>query len=83
MFPGSNNIAYTVVPLIPSIVDPQAQAAVREAFARSLVTVWRMLIAVAGIGFLASLPMKGLPLHTQKDVRYALREEQAEMRENL
>ncbi len=69
--PGINNIAYAIVPLIPSLEEPEKDI-VRKAFAQSLVTLWRMIIAVGGVGLLASLPMRGFPLHTQTDERYAL-----------
>ncbi|RDX51312.1 Mfs1.2 [Lentinus brumalis] len=69
--PGINNIAYAIVPLIPSLEEPEKDI-VRKAFAQSLVTLWRMIIAVGGVGLLASLPMRGFPLHTQTDEGYAL-----------
>ncbi len=72
--PGINSIAYAIVPLITSLEDPDNDI-VRKAFARSLVTLWRMVIAVGGVGLLASLPMRGLlPLDMQTDERYALQE---------
>ncbi|TFK85289.1 hypothetical protein K466DRAFT_601302 [Polyporus arcularius HHB13444] len=42
--PGINSIAYAIVSLITSLEDPDKDI-VRKAFARSLVTLWRMVIA--------------------------------------
>lgn len=36
--------------------------------------MWAVLAALAGLGLLASLFMKGLPLHTKLDSRWALRD---------
>ena len=63
--PGLSNVVYAVVPLIPRMQEP-AKSAVRRAFADALRTVWLILIGVAAVGFVASLGMKALPLHTQR-----------------
>ncbi|PIL24610.1 MFS general substrate transporter [Ganoderma sinense ZZ0214-1] len=65
--PGLNNVVYAVVPLIPTMQQP-AKDIVRRAFAESFQTVWRILIGVAGAGLIASLGMKALPLHTQRNI---------------
>ncbi|KAI1791873.1 Mfs1.2 [Ganoderma leucocontextum] len=65
--PGLSNVVYAVVPLIPTMQEP-AKDVVRRAFAESLQTVWRILIGVAGVGLIASLGMKALPLHTQRNI---------------
>ncbi|KAI0751912.1 Mfs1.1 [Daedaleopsis nitida] len=69
---GLDNIAYAIIPLIPSMEQPLKDAT-RQAFAEALARVWRVVIAAAGIGFLASLPMKGVPLHTATDENWAIR----------
>ncbi|EIN09718.1 MFS general substrate transporter [Punctularia strigosozonata HHB-11173 SS5] len=71
--PGLNNLAYAAIPIIRALPQPLKDQA-RHAFAESLATVWRLLIAVAGVGLIFSLPMKGLPLHTMKDENWAMRE---------
>ena len=48
------------------------QPLVKEAFAESLQTFWHVLIGVAAIGFVASWFMRGLPLHTSMDRKFAL-----------
>ena len=63
--PGLNNVVYAVVPLISDMQEP-AKGIVRRAFAEALRTVWQILIGVAGVGFLSSLWMRVLPLHTQR-----------------
>ncbi|EGO00143.1 hypothetical protein SERLA73DRAFT_72881 [Serpula lacrymans var. lacrymans S7.3] len=73
----STDIAYSIIPLIPQL-PPATKAVVRQAFAVSLVLLWKVLIVVAGVGLLSSLLMKGLPLHTQKDEKWALQERQSE-----
>ncbi|EIN09177.1 Mfs1.2 [Punctularia strigosozonata HHB-11173 SS5] len=70
--PDLDNIAYAIIPIIPSLQGP-SKAIARRAFAESLATVWRVLIAVSGVGLLASLPMRGLPLHAMKDENWAMR----------
>ena len=77
---GIDNIAYAIVPLIKGLSQPEKDV-VRSAFAHALVPVWRVLIGVAGVGLLASLPVKGLPLHTTKDESWAMKQVGAEERE--
>ena len=67
------NIAYTAIPLVPTLPQPVRDEA-RRAFAESVATVWRMLIAIAGVSLLAARPMRGLPLHTARDERYTMKE---------
>ena len=58
---------------IPTL-DGSVKQEVVDAFAASMQTFWQVLIAMAGMGLVASLFMKGLQLHTEIDERYALRE---------
>lgn len=48
----------------------------KEAFAQSLHIVWAVFIGIAGIGFLASLVMKGLKLGERVDKKWALEEKE-------
>ena len=48
---------------------------VREAFGDGIAVIWRVMAGIAGLGLIASLFMKGLPLHTQVDKRWGLRED--------
>ncbi|KAJ7276699.1 MFS general substrate transporter [Mycena rebaudengoi] len=72
-FPGGVTIAYAVIPQIPDLPQPLKHD-VQGAFAESLALVWTTLLALAGLGLLGSLFMKGLPLHTKLDSNWALRD---------
>lgn len=45
------------------------------AFAQSVAVIWQVFIGLAGVGLIASLFMKGLPLHTEVDKRWGLEED--------
>lgn len=70
-FPQGVTIAYAIIPLIRELPQP-LQAEVRAAFAKGLSELWRIHIGISGAGFLISLLMKGLPLHTQVDEQWEL-----------
>ncbi|KAI0308846.1 iron permease [Amylostereum chailletii] len=72
-FPGGTVIAYATIPLISQLPD-ELKAQVRAAFADSLRIVWFVLLGIAGFGFLCSLPMKQLRLHTEVDKDWALQD---------
>ena len=71
--PPDTSIVFSLVQVIPTLNDGVKQQVV-DAFAASMQTFWQVLIAMAGVGFIASLFMKALPLHIDVDKRYALRE---------
>jgi hypothetical protein len=64
-------LAYALIPRIPTL-SLELRLEVQDAFAGALGTVWLVLVAIAGVGLLASLFMKGLPLHAELDERWAL-----------
>ncbi len=70
-FPGGVAIAYALIPQIPTMAEPLKND-IQEAFAGSLHVVWQVLIGIAGIGFLSSLFMEGLPLHNSLDKDWTL-----------
>ncbi|EKM52346.1 uncharacterized protein PHACADRAFT_198408 [Phanerochaete carnosa HHB-10118-sp] len=70
-FPGGISLAYDAVAAIRMLEEPLKQE-VRVAFAQSLRIVWEVSIGIVGLGFLSTLLMKGLPLHTQMDEKWAL-----------
>ncbi|KAL1937275.1 hypothetical protein VTO73DRAFT_13884 [Trametes versicolor] len=74
--PGLDNVAYAVIPLIPGMAQPEKDLT-RRAFAHALQTLWRVSIGVAGVGLVASLPMRALPLHMQRDENWAVGEGKA------
>ncbi|KAJ6510795.1 MFS general substrate transporter [Mycena sanguinolenta] len=67
----SSMLAYALIPHI-SALDLNLRLEVQKAFAEALDVVWFVLVAIAGVGLLASLFMKGLPLHSELDERWAL-----------
>lgn len=69
--PGGTAIAYATIPLIADLPEPLRNE-VRVAFANSLKVVWEVFAGISGIGLIASLFMKGLPLHTSTDKQWAL-----------
>lgn len=72
-FPGGVAIAYSVIPVIQNLPEP-LQTQVKNAFAESVAVFWQVLIGIAGMGFVASLFMNALPLHTEIDKRWGLEE---------
>ncbi|KAF7333533.1 MFS general substrate transporter [Mycena venus] len=68
---GSSTLAYALIPRIPAL-PLLLRLEVQDAFAEALSVVWLVLAAIAGLGLLASLFMKGLPLHTKLDERWGL-----------
>ncbi|KAI0766215.1 major facilitator superfamily domain-containing protein [Trametes elegans] len=74
------NVAYAVIPLVPGLAQPDKDA-VRAAFAQALAVLWRVLVGVAGVGLLASVPMRALPLHGVRDEKWAEGEGKGEERE--
>ena len=63
---------YTLIPEL-SRLPPQTRFEVQVAFAGSLAVLWRVLAVISGVGFAASLFMKGLPLHNTLDADWALK----------
>jgi hypothetical protein len=59
--PGSEAVAYQLIPVIKTLAEP-LRSDVRQAFADSLQDVWKVMAGIAGVGLLASLLMKRLPL---------------------
>ena len=68
-FPGGVSLAYSLIPVIPTLEEP-FRSQVQDAFARSISVIWQVMMGIAGIGFLASLFMRSLPLHTDVDKKW-------------
>ncbi|EMD31220.1 hypothetical protein CERSUDRAFT_100570 [Gelatoporia subvermispora B] len=77
-FDSSSGLAYAIVPQIPGLPQPLKDQ-VRAAFAQSLAHNWIMLTALSAVGLAASLMMKSLPLHTDRDERWAIPEDAKKM----
>ena len=63
------NLAYSVIPLIRTLDEPLKHS-VQIAFGDALAVVWQTMIGIIGIGLLASLMMKDVPLHTYTDKKW-------------
>ena len=75
-FPGGVSLAYSAIPIIKTLDEP-LKSEVRAAFADSISIIWKVMIGVSALGALASLLMKGLPLHTDVDEKWGLEEDAA------
>jgi len=72
-FPSGVAVVYSAIPQIRNLPQPLKDE-VQEAFIDSLRVVWNVMAGVCGLGFLSTLLMKGLPLHTSTDEAWALKE---------
>ncbi|EKM60198.1 uncharacterized protein PHACADRAFT_132704 [Phanerochaete carnosa HHB-10118-sp] len=77
MLPDGVAIVYTAITVIPDLPEP-LHTQVRVAFADSIRILWLVFIGICGIGALASLLMKGLPLHTQLDEQWGMEEKEGQ-----
>ncbi|TFY56617.1 hypothetical protein EVG20_g8862 [Dentipellis fragilis] len=77
-FTESTQIAYAVIPQISNLPQPLKDE-VRRAFADSVRVIWQLLTGISGMGFLVSLAMKGLPLHTSTDQEWSMQDRKADM----
>lgn len=68
------SIAYAAIPLLPTIPEP-LQTEVRDAFARSLVVLWEVMIGISGLGLLTVLLMKEIEMRTDVDQQWGLEKE--------
>ncbi|GJE99893.1 MFS general substrate transporter [Phanerochaete sordida] len=76
-YPQGVAAAYSIIPTIAALPEP-LQTQVRAAFADAIAVVWRVMVGIAGLGLLASLAMRSLPLHTDVDERWGLEEKREE-----
>lgn len=78
-FPSGTSVAYSIIPVIPSLQEP-LRSQVQLAFAESLVPLWKVLAFAGAAGMIGSFLMRGLPLHTAMDRDWGM-EERAEVQE--
>ncbi|EMD32296.1 hypothetical protein CERSUDRAFT_119013 [Gelatoporia subvermispora B] len=76
VFNTDAGVAYSIIPQIPHLQQPLKDQ-VRAAFAQSLAGNWIMLLALSGLGLASTLMMKALPLHTDRDERWAMEGDKA------
>ncbi|KAJ7917185.1 iron permease [Mycena leptocephala] len=73
VFPQGTQIAYAVIPLIPTL-PPDVAAATREAFASALGVMWQVMIGIGALGLVVSLAMKHMSLHSDTDEKWGVDE---------
>ncbi|KAI0791749.1 iron permease [Abortiporus biennis] len=74
-FPGGASGVFSSIPII-AMLPTEAQIQVKVAFAEATSVIWETMAGIAGLGFLISLIMKGLPLHTGVDDRWGVEEQE-------
>jgi hypothetical protein len=65
-FPQGVNIAFSTIPIIPTL-SSSLKDEVRITFEEALKVVWQALLGVSIAGFLFSLGMRQLDLHSEMD----------------
>ncbi|KAG8221194.1 MFS general substrate transporter [Butyriboletus roseoflavus] len=68
----ANPTLYALIPEL-STLPPYTRSEIQDAFARSLVALWRVLAVVCAVGGVASLFMKGLALSHTLDATWAVK----------
>lgn len=76
-FPGGAEIAFSVIPAIPTLPEPLKDD-VQAIFATGISRIWQVMAGIAAAGFLVSLFMKGLPLHTEVDEKWSLPDQKSD-----
>ncbi|EIW60814.1 iron permease [Trametes versicolor FP-101664 SS1] len=71
---GGAEIAFAVIPALPHLHEP-LRTEVREAFAESLATIWRVMAGVCAAGFVAVVLMREVPMPTYTDDQYGLQQQ--------
>jgi len=75
VFPQGTQIAYAVIPLIPTLPADIA-AETREAFASALGMMWQVMIGIGALGLVVSLAMKHMSLHSDTDENWGVEKRQ-------
>jgi len=73
---------YALIPEFPTL-PPRTRFEVQAAFSDSLAVLWQVLIAISGAGLVASLFMKGLPLHGVLDADWAMKNEKDDEKDRV
>ncbi|KAJ7101372.1 major facilitator superfamily domain-containing protein [Mycena belliarum] len=71
VFPQGTQIAYAVIPLIPTLPADVAEET-RKAFASALGELWQVMIGIGAVGLLISLAMKHIDLHSDTDEEWGV-----------
>ncbi|KAF7308181.1 Iron permease [Mycena chlorophos] len=80
---SSVEIAYSAIPVIRTLTDQALKLQVQTAFADSLRVVWLVMCGISGLGFLSCFLLREIPMGTQVDETYTLKEtkEQKKLRD--
>lgn len=81
-FPDDIQIAYAVIPVIPTLPEP-LKTEVKVAFAESIALIWRVMIGFAGLGLLSCMLMREVEMRKDMDESWALQERKKMMRSNV
>ncbi|KAI9452641.1 Mfs1.2 [Lactarius psammicola] len=65
-FPQGVELAFAAIPSIPTLEQPLKDE-VRNTFGEALKVVWQVVLGITGAGFVSSLGMRQLQLHTNID----------------
>ena len=65
-FPQGVELAFAMIPSIPTLEQPLKDE-VRKTFGEALKVVWQVVLGISIAGFLSSLGMRQLQLHTNID----------------
>jgi hypothetical protein len=72
-FPQGVEIAFATIPIIPTLSSPLRDD-VRDTFGEALKVVWQAVLGMSIVGFLFSLGMRQLELHTVMDEDWGRRD---------
>ncbi|KAF8069218.1 Mfs1.2, partial [Lyophyllum atratum] len=75
LFPGGTAVFYEVIAELGALPEP-LRSQVREAFGEALRLTWLVVTGIAGLGLVASLGMRGLPLSTSTDKEWGVEEKE-------
>ncbi|KAJ7123621.1 MFS multidrug transporter [Mycena epipterygia] len=71
--PAGSDFAFAAIPRIAALPEPLQQQ-VKVAFSHGIRDLYRVMIGVAGLGFVCVLFMKEVPMRSEVDKRFALKE---------
>ena len=81
-FPRGGEIAYAMIPIIPTLEQPLKDQ-VRDTFGEALKVVWQAVLGISIVGFLCSLGIRQLQLHTEIDEDWGRQDLPADERKAL
>ncbi|KZP00130.1 iron permease [Calocera viscosa TUFC12733] len=76
-FPGGVDVSFAAIPFIPTLPEP-VRSQVQAAFADSMSTVWKVLLAFCFLGLFTALLMKEIELHGETDEKWDLSSQDAQ-----